>query len=134
MNDTPLTGPDLINSLVGVLCHFRKEALAIICDIKRMFHQFLVTPESQIHLRFLWWEHGELVKEPQDYRTAVHLCRAASSTGCANFGLKYLAQQHAIHPVVVAFIEKNFNVDDGLLSVASVEETKTLITVAQDLC
>ena len=44
LNDTLLTGPDLINPLVGVLCRFRKEAVAIICDIERMFYQFSVTP------------------------------------------------------------------------------------------
>ncbi|GAA6093827.1 uncharacterized protein LOC118336621 [Tachysurus ichikawai] len=32
-----LTGPDLINPLVGVFCRFRKEAVAIICDIERSF-------------------------------------------------------------------------------------------------
>lgn len=135
LNDTLLTGPDLINPLVGVLCRFRKEAVAIICDIERMFHQFLVTPESRNYLRFLWWEHGELEREPQDYRMAVHLFGAASSPGCANFGLKYLARQHAVnHPAASAFIEKNFYVDDGLVSVASVKEAKTLITDAQELC
>lgn len=38
LNDTLLTGPDLINSLLGVLFQFRKEAVAVICDIARMFH------------------------------------------------------------------------------------------------
>lgn len=33
LNDTLFIGHDLINSVVGVLCRFRKEAVAIICDI-----------------------------------------------------------------------------------------------------
>lgn len=91
LNDTLLKGPDLINSLVGVLC-FRKESVAIICNIERMFHQFLVTPDYHSYLRFLWWEHGDLDQEPKEYQMMVHLFGAASSPGCANFGLKYLAQ------------------------------------------
>lgn len=135
LNDTLLTGPDLINPLVGVLCRFRKEAVAIICDIERMFYQFSVTPESRNYLKFLWWKDGDLEKEPQEYRMAVHLFGAASSPGCANFGLKHLARQHkATYPLASTFVEKNFYVDDGLVSVPSVEEAKKLITESQELC
>ncbi len=135
LNDTLLTGPDLINPLVGVLCRFRKEAVAIICDIERMFYQFSVTPKSRNYLKFLWWKGGDLEKEPQEYRMAVHLFGAASSPGCANFGLKHLARQHkAIYPLASTFVEKNFYVDDGLVSVPSIEEAKKLITESQELC
>lgn len=135
LNDTLLTGPDLINPLVGVLCRFRKEAVAIICDIERMFHQFSVTPESRNFLKFLWWKGGDLKQEPQEYRMTVHLFGAASSPGCANFGLKHLARQHkGSYPLASTFLEKNFYVDDGLVSVSSVDEAKQLISEAQELC
>ncbi|KAJ8388711.1 hypothetical protein AAFF_G00131200 [Aldrovandia affinis] len=135
LNDMLLTGPDLINSLLGVLCRFRKEAVAVICDIEKMFHQFLVPPKLRNYLRFLWWESGDLEREPQDYQMAVHLFGASSSPGCANFGLKYLARQHKDdYPSASAFIEKNFYVDDGLTSVPSIEEAKKLIVEAQELC
>lgn len=135
LNDTLLTGPDLINSLVGVLCRFRKEVVAVICDIEKMFHQFFVSPEARNYLRFLWWDGADLETEPQEYRMTVHLFGAASSPGCANFGLKYLAQQHkSDHPSASAFVEKNFYVDDGLTSVPSIKEAKKLIIEAQKLC
>ncbi|XP_055366070.1 uncharacterized protein LOC129604298 [Betta splendens] len=135
LNDSLLTGPDLINSLVGVLCRFRKETVAVVCDIERMFHQFYVAPEHRNYLRLLWWEDGQLQSEPKEYRMAVHLFGAASSPGCANFGLKYLARQHKDNfPSASAFIEKNFYVDDGLVSVQSIEEAKNLIIEAQKLC
>lgn len=128
LNDTLLTGPDLINSLLVVLCRFRKEAVAIICDIEKMFHQFYVSPELRNYLRFLWWEDGDLEAKPQEYQMAVHLFGAASSPGCAYFGLKYLGHQHKEeYPSGSAFVEKNFYVDDGLISVSSVEEAKELI-------
>lgn len=113
LNDTLLTGPDLINPQVGVLCRFRKEAVAIICDIEQMFYQFSITPESRNYLKFLWWKGGDLEKEPQEYRMAVHLFGAASSLGCANFGLKHLARQHKTdYPLASMFVEKNFYVDN----------------------
>ncbi|XP_047666930.1 uncharacterized protein LOC125140835 [Tachysurus fulvidraco] len=100
-----------------------------------MFHQFLVPPDERNYLRFLWWEGGDLEKEPQEYRMAVHLFGATSSPGCANFGLKYLAQQHKVnYPSASAFIEKNFYVDDGLTSVPSTSEAKELILQAQRVC
>lgn len=105
LNNTLLIGPHLINSLVGVLCRFRKEAVAIICDIERMFHQFLVTPGHRSYLRFLWWEHGDLDSEPKEYQMAVHLFGAASSPGCANLGLKHLAKQHrSEYPAAASFV------------------------------
>lgn len=108
LNDTLLTGPDLINSLVGVLCRFRKEAVAVTCDIEKMFHQFHVPSDERNYLRFLWWENGELEGEPQEYRMTVHLFGAASSPGCANFGLKYLAEQYkSEYPIASSFV-KNF--------------------------
>ncbi|XP_013873851.1 uncharacterized protein LOC106524553, partial [Austrofundulus limnaeus] len=135
LNETLLTGPDMINSLVGVLCRFRRENVAIICDIERMFHQFFVCPEMRNYLRFLWWPDGQLDVEPKEYRMAVHLFGAGSSPGCANFGLKYLAQQHkSDYPKASDFVERSFYVDDGLTSVPSVKEAQELINETQALC
>lgn len=53
LNEHLLTGPDLTNTLVGVLCRFRKGQVAIMCDVERMFHQFHVAPSDQDYLRFL---------------------------------------------------------------------------------
>ncbi|KAL0148100.1 hypothetical protein M9458_056570 [Cirrhinus mrigala] len=66
---------------------------------------------------------------------AVHLFGAASSPGCANFGFKYLAEQYkSEYPSASSFIQKNFYVDDGLMSVPSVQKAKKLIMEAQALC
>lgn len=64
MNDHLLTGLELTNTLVGVLCRFSKGPVAIMCDVERMFHQFHVREEDRDYLRFLWWEDGELQSEP----------------------------------------------------------------------
>lgn len=136
LNDQLLTGPELTNTLVGVLCRFRKGPIAIMCDVEQMFHQFHVRPEHQDYLRFLWWENGDLDSPPSIFRMKVHLFGAASSPGCANFGLKHLAAQgqDKFNPSTVKFIQRNFYVDDGLVCATSNAEAIQLIKEARDLC
>ena len=50
LNDYLLSGPDLNNSLIGVLCRFRQENVAFMGDIERMFHQFKVNIEHRDYL------------------------------------------------------------------------------------
>lgn len=50
LNDVLLTGPDLNNSLLGVLLHFRREAVAITADIEQMFHSFIVREDHRNYL------------------------------------------------------------------------------------
>lgn len=50
LNDVYLTGPDLHNSLLGVLLRFLKERVAVLADIPQMFHYFLV---HENHRNFL---------------------------------------------------------------------------------
>ena len=42
LNKSLHTGPDLLNSLAGVLLHFRKNEIAVVADIEAMFHQVKV--------------------------------------------------------------------------------------------
>ncbi|XDV25278.1 hypothetical protein PO909_029222 [Leuciscus waleckii] len=136
LNDYLLTGPDLTNTLVGVLCRFRKGSIAVMCDIERMFHQFHVKREDQDYLRFLWWENGNLETIPSIYRMKVHLFGAASSPGCANFSLKHLARQGQgqFSEDSIRFIQRNFYVDDGLASVQTEKEAIQLVKESRELC
>ncbi|KAG1925738.1 hypothetical protein F2P79_025333 [Pimephales promelas] len=136
LNEHLLTGPDLTNTLVGVLCRFRKGQVAIMCDVERMFHQFHVAPKDRDYLRFLWWEDGNMNAPPSVFRMKVHLFGAASSPGCANFGLKYLAMQGEgkFNQATVKFIQRNFYVDDGLASVDTEADAIQLVREARGLC
>ena len=135
LNDCLLSGPDLTNGLLGVLCRFRKYPCAVMCDIEKMFHQFYVNKEDRDYLRFLWWEKGDLDTEPIEYRMTVHLFGATSSPGCANFGFKHTASNmEDKYPLGASFIKHNFYVDDGLTSLQTVEEVIKLIQEARDIC
>ena len=65
LNDYLLQGPDLLNSMVGVLIRFREDPIAIMGDIEKIFHKFKVNEEHRDYLRFLWWESGNLESQPK---------------------------------------------------------------------
>ena len=135
LNEHLLTGPDLTNCLVGVLCRFRKYPIAIMCDVEKMFHRFHVAEEDRDFFRFLWWENGDTKGTPIEFKMKVHLFGAASSPGCANYGLKYLAKElEEEFKVGAPFVRRNFYVDDGITSVKTVQEAKDLVKEASDLC
>ena len=92
--------------------------------------------EDQDYLRFLWWENGNLEAQPSTYRMKVHLFGAASSPGCANYGLKHIAAegQGRFSADTIKFIQRNFYVDDGLSSVASTSQAIQLVKEARELC
>lgn len=136
LNKYLLQGPDLTNSLVGVLCRFRKELIAFMCDLEAMFHQFKVKEEDRDYLRFYWWENGDITKTPVQYCMTVHLFGAASSPGCSNFGLKKTATDNEweFGSDAAEFIRKDFYVDDGLKSVATVSQATSLIENTKSIC
>ena len=95
LNNMLLQGPDLTNTLLGVLCKFRKENIAISCDFEKMFFQSFVPEKHRDYLRFLCWPDGDTRKTPRDYRITVHLFGAVSSPACVNYGLKRAADEGA---------------------------------------
>lgn len=136
LNDHLLSGPELMNTLVGVLCRFRKGPVAIMCDIERMFHQFHVRAEDQDYLRFLWWDNRDFQSQPSVNRMRVHLFGAASSPGCANYSLRHIAAlgQVRFSEASICFIERNFYVDDELISVSTGDEAIQLVREARQFC
>ncbi|KAK3738374.1 hypothetical protein QZH41_005730 [Actinostola sp. cb2023] len=136
LNKQLLQGPDLANSLVGVLCRFRLEPIAFMCDIEKMFHQVKVRNDCRDYLRFLWWDNADLEGEPKSYRMTVHLFGAVSSPGCANYGLKKTADdfREECGERAADFIKEDFYVDDGLKSVSTVEDAVSLIKDTRTLC
>ena len=105
-------------------------------DIEAMFYQVKVPVRQRDLLRFLWWENGDTSKHPQVYRMTVHLFGAASSPGCSNFALKTTADDNeaAIGSAGAEFLRRNFYVDDGLKSVASIEEAVELVKDIKEMC
>lgn len=60
LNDVLLFGPDLTNSLLGVLMRFRRGEFAIMTDVEQMFYCFRVFPAHRNFLRFFWHEDNDV--------------------------------------------------------------------------
>ncbi|KAL1249119.1 hypothetical protein QQF64_022437 [Cirrhinus molitorella] len=104
-------------------------------DIEKMFHQFHVQRCDRDYLSFLWWKNGNTETQPQVHRMKVHLFGATSSPGCANYGLRYLAKEHChTHPAGSEFMERDFYVDDGVISTDTVEKAIQLAQEATEIC
>ncbi|KAI3374200.1 hypothetical protein L3Q82_006054 [Scortum barcoo] len=95
LNDVLLTGPDLNNSLLGVLLRFRRETIAVIADIEQMFHSFLVREDNRDFLRFLWFKENDPNQEIVEYRMKVHVFGNSPSPAVAIYGLRRAAEHGA---------------------------------------
>ena len=95
LNKSLLTGPDLLNSLVGVLIRFRSGKIAIAADIEAMFHQVRVNQNDADSLRFLWKEDIMSDDPPSTYQMLVHIFGSKDSPTCANYALKRTARDNA---------------------------------------
>lgn len=119
LNSVLLTGPDLNNSLLGVLIRFRKDLIAVTADIQQMFYGFLVQRDHRDYLRFLWHGDNDTSKEIQEYRMRVHVFGNSPSPAVAIYGLRRAAQkgEASYGADTKQFIQRHFYVDDGLISV-----------------
>ena len=58
-NDKLLSGPDLLQSLIGIIFRFREHQTALSANIEAMFLQVAVPNDDSRCLRFLWGEDPE---------------------------------------------------------------------------
>ncbi|CAK1549334.1 unnamed protein product [Leptosia nina] len=123
LNDALLPGPDLLQSLFGVLLRFREGPVAIAADIKEMFLQVKIREEDRDSLRFLWRDNEKApVKE---YRMTSVIFGAASLPCTAIYVKNKNAQEYQEEfPEAARAIERNHYMDDYLQSFHSIEDCK----------
>ena len=136
LNEQLLQGPDLTNSLVGVLTRFRQEPVAFMGDIEAMFYQVLVPAEQRDFLRFFWWPNGDMNGTLVEYRMTVHPFGAVSSPSCSNYALRKTASENEadVGTAAAETMRRNFYVDDCLKSVSTKAEAKDLISRLRQTC
>ena len=129
LNGVLLSGPDLTNSLLGVLLRFRREPVAITADIEQMFHCFHVREDHRDFLRFLWYKDNDPSQEIIDYRMTVHVFGNSPSPAVATYGLHRTAAESELRfgTDVKDFVEQNFYVDDGISSLPTVQGATDLL-------
>ncbi|XP_057700851.1 uncharacterized protein LOC130921225 [Corythoichthys intestinalis] len=135
LNDVLLKGPDLNNTLVGVLMRFRSDPYAVMADVEHMFHNFVVREDHRNYLRFLWFQNHDLDGKVQEFRMTVHVFGNCPSPSVAIFGLKRTAIEGEMEfgSDAKEFIERHFYVDDGLKSFSSIEQAIDVLSRAQKM-
>ncbi|XP_033752106.1 uncharacterized protein LOC117335931 [Pecten maximus] len=129
LNDVLMSGPDLANSLLGVLMRFRRESVAIVGDIEQMFYCFQVREDHRNYLRFLWYKDNNPENELVEYRMCVHVFGNSPSPAIATLGLRKSAEGN--DDDVSDFVTNDFYVDDGLTSLPTVDEAVDLMKRTQ---
>jgi hypothetical protein len=135
LNLEVLQGPDLTNKLLGVLLRFREGKVAIMGDVEAMYHQVRVSAEHRDALRFLWWEHGDLSKDPVIYRMTSHLFGGVWSAICATYALRRTAHdnQNEFPSAAITAVLDNFYVDDCLVSTTDEESASQMVILLSQL-
>ncbi len=136
LNTELIPGPNLMNTLIGVLVCFRLGTIAIMADVEKMFHQVKVPPHHVNFLRFLWWPDGNVNQPLKEYRMVVHLFGATSSSSCASYALKRTAEDNTgcFSAEATNTVKKNFYVDDLLKAVDTENHAIRLCKELKSLC
>ena len=134
LNKVLMTGPDLINNLIGVLLRFRKEVVAVIADIEQMFYGFYVAERHRNFLRFLWHRDNDPNQDLIEYRMCVHVFGNSPSPAVATYGLRRCVQSPSgpDAEAVCNYVLNNFYVDDGLASFSTASEAIRVLQETQE--
>ncbi|XP_063368206.1 uncharacterized protein LOC134656578 [Cydia amplana] len=115
LNDHILEGPDLLQSLPGILYRFREGQYAVVADIAEMFLQVRIRKEDQPSQLFLWRENNKSV--PEVYKMNSMIFGAASSPFLAHCVRNKNALDNAKEfPLAVEEITTNHYMDDFVAS------------------
>ncbi|XP_075259989.1 uncharacterized protein LOC142351729 [Convolutriloba macropyga] len=125
LNSNLLTGPDLLNNLVGVLLRFREHPVAVLSDIEGMFMQIAVRQEDQSTLRFLWMIDNSI----RQFQFTILIFGATCSPFCAIYVLNKCAEDNKIEfPAALNAIKHHFYMDDYIQSLPTTSEAKEVIS------
>ena len=116
LNSALYKGPDNTSPLLEVLMRFRADTVAVVADIKSMFHQVKVKGEDSKKLSFLWWPDKDMSRSPETYEMTSHVFGATSSPSVCGFALQQCAVVHSSSPEAKEAVRKSFYVDDMLHS------------------
>ena len=136
LNSVLVQGPDISNSLLGILLRFRKGRIPIMADIESMYYQVKIPVEHRKFVRFLWWEDGNIDTHPIELEMCVHVFGATSSKNCVTFALHQTARDNmaVFGKEAMKCLLEEFYVDDFLKSLDEEEEAISLIKNVTGMC
>ncbi|KAK3712755.1 hypothetical protein QZH41_001990 [Actinostola sp. cb2023] len=130
LNDCLLPGPALQPDLVSLLLRFRKNRVALMADIKKMFLQVVLDEEDQDLHRYLWRDFD--VNAPiKEFRMLRLTFGINSSPFLAISVTRELATEHQKkYPVASKEIQTNMYVDDYL---GGAQDSKSAVELYSEL-
>lgn len=120
LNSVLLSGPNLTNSMLGILLRFRKDTYAITADIEQMFYSFLVRNYHRDFLRFFWYRENDPGQKLIEYRMRAHVFGNSPSPAVATYGLRKSVEK--ADDDVREFVNTDFYLDDAFTSRPSAAE------------
>ena len=133
LNDYWAKGPDLLNSLIGVLIRFRENKIAMIGEIKKMYHTIKTKAIAQHTHRFLW---GNMYssKEPETYIIQRVSFEDKPSGTIATVALRKTAEMGKdLYPYAATNVQENTYMDDIIESVNDPSHAKQLASDIENL-
>ena len=125
LNSNVLTGPDLLNNLVGVLLRFREHPVAaVLSDIEGMFMQIAVRQENQSAFCFLWMIDNSI----RQFQFTRLIFGATCSPFCAIYVLNKCAEDNKIKFPAALNAIKHHYVDGCIQSLPTISEAKEVIS------
>ena len=90
LNSVIHQGPKLKNDLFNVLVRFRRNPVALICDIGEMYLRIEIAPQDRTYHRFQWRSLNQ-DKEPDEYE----FNRVVFGVNSSPFQAQFVSQKHA---------------------------------------
>ena len=122
LNDVVHQGPKLQNDLSTVILRFRREPVALMCDVQEMYLQIGLKDEDRRYHRFLWRDMQD-DREPDVYE----FNRLVFGVNCSPFLAQYVTQHHARYcrekcPLGAEAVLQSTYMDDSMDSVKNSAE------------
>ena len=133
LNDMMFPGPKLQRELNNVLLRFRRNPVAIICDISEMYLRVQIPPEDRNDHRFLW-RSCDPTENPEEYEFS----RVIFGTSSSPFLAQFVLQQHAEknkdpYTLAADTIENATYMDDGMDSAVDDQQAIKLYRQLKEL-
>ena len=122
LNDAICAGPKLQKDLFDVLIRFRRNPIALACDIKEMYLQVEIEERDRPYFRLLWRDLDSS-REPDVYEFS----RVVFGKNSAPMEAQFVAQENArrhqdVYPLAAETVLKSTYMDDSLDSVEMVQD------------
>ena len=122
LNDAICAGPKLQKDLFDVLIRFRRNPIALACDIKEMYLQVEIEERDRPYFRLLWRDLDSS-REPDVYEFS----RVVFGKNSAPMEAQFVAQENVrrhqdVYPLAAETVLKSTYMDDSLDSVETVQD------------